>query len=391
MYHKQHLDIAKWILSGYDGKEPFHLYLKKYFSRNKKHGSKDRKTITSLCYSYFRLGKAFIDVPVEERILTGLFLTNDQPNKLLEQLKPGWNAIINEPLRTKLSIIEQNLLLNEIFPFKDELSNGIERQKMSESILTQPKAYVRIRPGYKEKVIDKINASGISYELMDNDCIAFDSGTKIESFVDLGKEAIVQDYNSQKTGELLYKPLKTWRSNLNNNHSNIWDCCAGSGGKSIMAYDIDPSINLTVSDKRDSILANLGERFKNAGIKKYNSFVADLFKEVNVKAGPFDVIIADVPCTGSGTWSRTPEQLYYFDKKKIEEYSKTQKKIVSEVIPHIRKGGSLLYITCSVFKKENEDVVDYIENAFKLQLVEMGLLKGYEMRADTLFAALFVK
>ena len=44
------------FLKNYNGGEPFHLYLKKYYSANKKHGSKDRKQISSLCYDYFRLG-----------------------------------------------------------------------------------------------------------------------------------------------------------------------------------------------------------------------------------------------------------------------------------------------------------------------------------------------
>ena len=174
--------------------------------------------------------------------------------------------------------------------------------------------------------------------------------------------------------------------------TKLWDCCAASGGKSIMAYDINPNIQLTVSDKRESILKNLHERFEKAGIKNYNSFIADL-TTTNYKPPTtnFDLIIADVPCTGSGTWSRTPEQLYYFKEQKINEYSFLQKKIVENVIPHLKNNGHLLYITCSVFKKENEEVVDFIKEKFQLKLIKMELLKGYEMQSDTMFAALFKK
>ena len=48
----------------------------------------------------------------------------------------------------------------------------------------------------------------------------------------------------------------------------------------------------------------------------------------------------------------------------------------------------MLYITCSVFKKENEAMVDEIREKFNLQLLEMEMLKGYDKKADTLFAAL---
>ena len=56
--------------------------------------------------------------------------------------------------------------------------------------------------------------------------------------------------------------------------------------------------------------------------------------------------------------------------------------------PLLLPGGAFLYITCSVFKKENEEVVQYIQqNGLILQ--HMELLKGYDQKADTLFAALF--
>ena len=48
-----------------------------------------------------------------------------------------------------------------------------------------------------------------------------------------------------------------------------------------------------------------------------------------------------------------------------------------------------MYITCSVFKKENEEVVDFIQQQHGLKLQEKKLLKGYDEKADTLFAALF--
>ena len=79
------------------------------------------------------------------------------------------------------------------------------------------------------------------------------------------------------------------------------------------------------------------------------------------------MIIADVPCTGSGTWGRTPEQLYYFEDRKIEEYASLQKQIVTNVISHLAPGGYFLYITCSVFKKENEEAIDFIKDKFQLQ------------------------
>ena len=168
-----------------------------------------------------------------------------------------------------------------------------------------------------------------------------------------------------------------------------------------MAYDLNPGISLVVSDVRESILANLKKRFAIAGIKNYQSFKADLnYSPLTIHHSPFDLIIVDVPCTGSGTWGRTPEQLFYFDTTKIDEYAILQKNIVSNVIPHLRPGGYLLYITCSVFKKENEEMLNYLKEKIPvrpghpgghLQLIKMELLKGYQMKTDTMFAALLQK
>ena len=105
----------------------------------------------------------------------------------------------------------------------------------------------------------------------------------------------------------------------------------------------------------------------------------------------FDLVLCDTPCTGSGTWSRTPEQLYYFDHKRIEQYASLQKKIVSNIIRGLKRNGSLLYITCSVFKRENEEVIAFIKNNFGYRPVRMELLEGYEKKADTMFAALLTK
>ena len=153
------------------------------------------------------------------------------------------------------------------------------------------------------------------------------------------------------------------------------------------------NIELTVSDTRKNILENLQKRFAKAGIKNYHSFVADLSISSPAKNDPesLDLIIADVPCSGSGTWARTPEQLYFFSKKKDRRICHSSKKNSFKCYEYLNENGYLLYITCSVFKKENEENVDFFQKNLSLQLVKSEYLKGYEMQADTLFAALFKK
>lgn len=317
--------------------------------------------------------------------MLGLFLCSDQPNEILQELKPDWNNKVSESLNEKLSLIQPGNSLESIFAFTDELSNGIEKEKFILSHLTQPDVFLRLRPRKEEIVKQKLQDTGIEFKIISDSCLALPNATKIDIVIELNKEAVVQDYSSQKVADLLNNvKLQTANRKL-----SVWDCCAASGGKSIMLYDLYPDIELTVSDVRESILVNLKKRFSETGITKYKSMVADLIHSpLTIHHSPFDLIIADVPCSGSGTWGRTPEQLNYFEEKKIDEYSSLQKKIVSNVISHLLPGGYLLYITCSVFKKENEDIVDFIKQQFNFHLIKMETLKGYDKKADTMFAAI---
>ncbi|MEO9021299.1 MAG: Fmu (Sun) domain-containing protein [Ginsengibacter sp.] len=393
-YFHRYPEYASAILSAYNGEEPFHLYLKKYFSANKKHGSKDRRQITSLCYDYFRLGfAASISLPINEKLLLATFLIEKEPSPLLDQAKPEWNKKIGLHISEKVQIVKAIFNPKKIFPFENELSDEINPSLFSQSFLTQPKLFIRIRPGHKNSVFDKLKSAGIPFEKMGENCLSFTNNEKVSDKINIDKEAVIQDYNSQRTTGFL-------PSNIKHNTSNIslWDCCAASGGKSILAYDTLKNIELTVSDTRKSILENLRNRFIKAGIKNYHSFIADLSVPSSTeslsqlfgksKERP-DLIIADVPCSGSGTWARTPEQLHFFSKENIESYSALQKKIVSNAVKYLDKDGWLLYITCSVFKKENEENVHFIQKELNLDLIKSDYLKGYEIQADTLFAALF--
>lgn len=392
-YHS-YLNTAREILTLYNGEEPFASFLKKHFSQHKKFGSRDRKEIGNLCYSYFRLGKAArsnskdnSDQPenssdLEEKILAGLFFCSDKQNDILSELKPEWADNVALPVSEK--ILSLNFSLSSVFHWKNELNDGIDYEKFCVSFFVQPDLFLRIRPGKTEAVLLKLKESGIAYELATQSALRLPNNFKADLFFRLNDEVVVQDYSSQQVARFL--PVTPGQA------EHVWDCCAASGGKSIMAYDLNPSMQLVVSDIRESILANLKKRFSLAGIKKYSSYKADLAHlPFNTNHSPFDIIIADVPCTGSGTWSRTPEQLFYFDARKIDEFAVLQKKIVSNAILNLAPGGHLVYITCSVFKKENEEVVAFIKKQFHLQLVKMELLKGYEMKADTMFVALLQK
>jgi 16S rRNA (cytosine967-C5)-methyltransferase len=105
----------------------------------------------------------------------------------------------------------------------------------------------------------------------------------------------------------------------------------------------------------------------------------------------FDLVFADVPCSGSGTWGRTPEQLAFFNQAQLDKYAQLQSKIVQNLIPTVAVGGYLLYATCSVYATENEQQVNALITSGKFKLIEQAYFKGYTQKADTLFGALLQK
>lgn len=393
-YFLRHLQVAGSLISAYDGVEPFHLYLKKYFSSNKKHGSKDRKQIASLCYGYFRLGHgARPQVTQQDKFLLGNFLCNFNPSFLLAEFNTGWNEVISSKLKDKLKIVDDFFDPQNIFPFLQNLSNEIDHNAFAISFLQQPKLFLRMRPGKEATVLNKVRSANVSFQKLNNECLVFSNNEKVAGIISLDNEAVVQDYNSQRVGEFFLEERFTEKADDNEEFSTpVWDCCAGSGGKSILAFDKLGDIKLTATDKRLSILQNLKKRFSAAGITNYEASVLDVNSGNQQKINSnFKIAIADVPCSGSGTWARTPEQLSFFKEKEIEKYASLQKNIIKNVVPHIQEKGLLFYITCSVFKKENEENVDYFLKNFQLNFLHKEYLKGYEMQADTLFIAVFEK
>jgi 16S rRNA (cytosine967-C5)-methyltransferase len=167
----------------------------------------------------------------------------------------------------------------------------------------------------------------------------------------------------------------------------VWDACAASGGKTILMYDTMQNIRMHVSDVRESILFNADKRLQEAGIRPASLQVVDLTESFTIKK-PFDFVFADLPCSGSGTWGRTPEQIAFFKKENLNTYTQLQSKIIENILPTIKLGGHLLIATCSVYAAENEAHINAILTQGQFELIEQRYFKGYTQQADTLFGAI---
>lgn len=388
-----YLNTAAFIIETYDGSTPLVHHLKHYFAQFKKHGSKDRKSISHLCYCYFRLGNALQQLTIAERIKVGLFLCNNEVGAwavLYDDLwLNNWNNILTERIAFVQQLLETFQLL-EIFTWQNELSNGVDGTAFSLSHLIQPFLYLRIRPGYEKIVVQRLRDLEIPFQKINTTSLALANGTKLDEVIKLNTEAVVQDLSSQTIASFITPELVqlNWQQQW-----KVWDCCTASGGKTILLFDLHKKTEFYLSDVRASMQHQLNQRLTAAQIHQWKFATADLIQDNRPfgKQQYFDFVIADVPCTGSGTWARTPEQIQYFQSAMIEQYAATQKRIVTNVVNSLNEGGYLLYITCSAFKRENEEVVAFIQQNTSLQLVKMELIEGYNHQADTMFAALLRK
>lgn len=378
-----YLNTANEVIASYKGDVPMATYLKQFFVARKQMGSRDRREVSSIVYQYYRLGKA-VEVTTDERIAIALFLCREEPSELLKLLKPEWNEQISLPLSEKVALL-RSFNQSSIFPLIDEVDESIDKNSFAFSHLIQPNLFIRIRPCFNKKVKDKLDKEGIVYNAITETCLELGNSTAINTVLDIDKEVVIQDYSSQQVGEFLRQVV------ISKKPFKVWDCCAASGGKSILAIDALGNIDLTVSDVRQSIIHNLRKRFDGAGISRYRTLIADLTKPIiELNGAKFDLIICDAPCSGSGTWGRTPENLLHFKKESIHQYSQLQKKIVTNSMNHLAPNGYFLYITCSVFNAENEEIVSFIQKKIPyLSLLSKSLLAGYEKRTDTMYAALF--
>jgi 16S rRNA (cytosine967-C5)-methyltransferase len=374
----QRLKTFDAIMGAYDRKGPFARFLSQYFKDNKQMGSSDRRVASRLTYNFFRLGLTLQDLSDTQKIAIAEFLIENESD-FIKLLLPELEDRLKLSLEDKIAYVKEHFdfQLESVFPLNDKVSTEIDKDKFFQSHFIRPDLFIRIHPGSEAKVKETLKKKEVPFQVLTEHTLSFVNGTKLDQIKEIQGKYEVQDYSSQQTSQLFNASKgESW-----------WDACAGSGGKSIPLMHKQPGTRLLVSDIRNSILKNLDERFTKAGISQYRRKIIDLTKESSIlKDELFDGIILDVPCSGSGTWGRTPEMLANFNDQKLEYYSNLQKDILSNVIRHLKPGKPLIYITCSVYEQENEAAIRYLEEV-GLRLENMQYFKGYERKSDTLFAA----
>lgn len=131
----------------------------------------------------------------------------------------------------------------------------------------------------------------------------------------------------------------------------VLDYCAGGGGKTLAMAALSQA-SMFAHDANPRRMKDLSDRAERARI------AVRLLKTSELKqTGPFDLVLCDAPCSGSGSWRRAPEGKWRLTPDVLDEVTGIQAQILEDAAPLVAAGGALAYATCSVLSVENQDQI----------------------------------
>ncbi len=151
-----------------------------------------------------------------------------------------------------------------------------------------------------------------------------------------------QDAGSQAVADMVPLPAG----------GRLLDFCAGGGGKTLAIGARVPGV-FVAHDAQPRRMADLPARAARAGLDVICRETAALAGEA-----AFDTVLVDAPCSGSGSWRRDPAGKWALTPARLAELCALQAQILAQAATHLRPGGHLVYVTCSLIAAENRGAVD---------------------------------
>ena len=332
---------------------------------NRYAGSSDRESIRNIVFDILRVKKTFISVlekekqPINGRALVFLYSVFYALN--LNEIFTG-----EKYGPKKLTIFEKKFLkiskknITRYFRIADnipdflipEFKRSLGRKFKNAMRLLERRAPISIRVNPLKSdissILECLSLEGI--ERKKSKTVKYGINiignprrlTQIQAFKDGGFE--VQDLHSQKIIENL--PVFE--------NTKVLDYCAGAGGKILsIACSLKGNGKFYIHDIDEKKLKEAVSRAMRAGVKFKRLEVENLQQYHCI----FDCIIADVPCSGSGAWRRNPQQKWRITPESLNEILTRQTLILNEIKDLLKKNGYIFYVTCSVLKIENEDII----------------------------------
>lgn len=342
----QYQAVWELISEIFKDKMPADNIINAYVRERKYIGSKDRRFITETVWKIIRNRRKLVfDAGSNEPRRVLLTYLQDEDFDLLCGGEYGLAPLSKEE---KEWLKRRN---EEVYPAAveaecpDWLFDKVKDIHLLKALNEPASADLRLNKGSRARVIEQLQGEGLyfvptlyspigirSAERVNlNNCVAYKEGV-IE----------VQDEASQLAAIL---------ADVRPEHKII-DYCCGAGGKSLtMAFLMNRQGKIQIHDINRSRLEAVKERAVRLDVKNL-----EIIDEVGDR--DYDRFVVDAPCSGTGTWRRSPDAKYRLTPETLKELNKTQAELLEKAFNHIRRGGRVVYITCSILRDENEDIIE---------------------------------
>lgn len=363
----QHLDAILSQVLRFE--RPADAVLKYYFRENRKLGGQDRGALAETVYFLLRryewLNFFFtqIEVPPTPRLLyfaslikiQGYGITHaeisarltETEREVLRQLKACKPAAFPEFVQYELP----EWILTRLRPILAQS----DIQAIAESFKHPARLDLRINTLKinREQVLETLAKSGIDAEKTPYSPIGIRIPMRTALYqhpLFLNGEVEVQDEGSQLLGYLV-APAR---------QEMVVDFCAGAGGKTLLLGAMMRSQGrLYAFDTNQKRLDQLKPRLKRSGLSNVTPHWISHENDAKIKRlhGKIDKVLVDAPCTGLGTLRRNPDLKFRQNEQSLLELTALQTKILESAAKLVKKGGRLVYATCSLLPDENEDII----------------------------------
>lgn len=342
----QYQAVWELISEIFKDKIPADSIINAYVRERKYIGSKDRRFITETVWKIIRNRRKLVfDAGSNEPRRVLLTYLQDEDFDLLCGGEYGLAPLSKEE---KEWLKRRN---EEVYPAAveaecpDWLFDKVKDIHLLKALNEPASADLRLNKGSRARVIEQLQGEGLyfvptpyspigirSAERVNlNNCVAYKEGV-IE----------VQDEASQLAAIL---------ADVRPEHKII-DYCCGAGGKSLtMAFLMNRQGKIQIHDINRSRLEAVKERAVRLDVKNL-----EIIEEVGDR--DYDRFVVDAPCSGTGTWRRSPDAKYRLTPETLKELNKTRAELLEKAFNHIRRGGRVVYITCSILRDENEDIIE---------------------------------
>lgn len=357
-------DVLKDVL-------PADVILDKYFKERRYIGSKDRRQIANSVWKIIRNRMSYSEAlgkNVTPRLLAAMCFAGADLELLFngEEYAPALLAKDEkEALRTAENF--ENFDDEALYECPQWLLDKFDNKRLLEALNTTAPVDVRANLTSREEARNRLKKEGIFFAPTPFSPI----GLRSEDRINLNNCMTYQDGEIEVMDEASQLIALLCRVKP---HHKVIDYCAGAGGKSLAIGALMNNDGLIwahdISQERLSRIKKRAERLDILNIKTIK----------DVTDTDYTRFIIDAPCSGSGTWRRSPDAKYRLTPKRLEDICRTQAEILAFGAAHTKSGGRLIYITCSVFAEENERQIE----AFLAQHPEFTPLNHRSLWKETL-------